>query len=154
MTTSTYHPWRELDGVLRAMRLSPIANVSRTRSGHAAENHAEATWRPAVDISETDEAYRIALEVAGVAPEDVEISVHAGALKNTGERVAAVTKEGQEERSHRSERAIGKFSRSFTLPENADAEQIDANAQHGVITLTVAKRQAATPRKISVASTG
>lgn len=152
MTTSTYHPWRELEGVLRAMRLSPIANVSRTQSGTTAENHADATWRPAVDISETDEAYRIALEVAGVAPEDVEISVHDGVLKVAGERLAAAAEGGQDERSHRSERAVGKFSRSFTLPENADAEQIDANAQHGVITLTVAKRQAPTPRKISVAT--
>jgi HSP20 family protein len=57
-----------------------------------------------------------------------------------------------EERSgyHRLERAKGTFSRRFTLPDTADAEQINANLENGVLEIVINKKKAVQPRKITI----
>ena len=105
-------------------------------------------WLPAVDVRERDDAYQVEVELPAMSPEDVSITFREGVLTITGERKGADA--AQNETVHRTERRFGKFTRSFRLPQDADEDAIDAKADRGVITVTVAKREQAKPRQIEV----
>lgn len=132
MSIVHWNPWREFDSLFP----------------RAAEAAARSEWLPPVDITETEQGYRIDMEIPAVAAEDVDVSVKDGLLTVSGERKSqAETGEGK---PHRVERRWGRFSRSFRLPENVDDASIDARVKDGVLYLTVAKKQKAQPRKIAV----
>jgi HSP20 family protein len=94
-------------------------------------------WTPAVDISETDSKYLIRAELPAMKKEDVNITVDDRLLTIAGERKQRF--EDENEKSHRVETVYGSFSRSFTLPDNADVNAIRAESSDGVITVHVAK---------------
>jgi HSP20 family protein len=97
-------------------------------------------WAPSVDISETDSEYLIRAELPAVKKEDVQITVDEGTLTISGERKQKT--EEKTEKMHRVESVYGKFSRSFSLPDNADAANIRAESKDGVITVHVTKTKA------------
>jgi len=101
-------------------------------------------WTPSVDISETDAEYLIRADLPAVKKEDIQVTFDEGMLTISGER-RQMTEEKQE-KSHRVETAYGKFSRSFSLPDNVDAANIRAESKDGVITVHVAKIKVA-PKK-------
>ncbi|MDN5939284.1 MAG: Hsp20/alpha crystallin family protein, partial [Salinisphaera sp.] len=88
-------------------------------------------WVPAVDVTETKDDYRIAADVPGVDPKDIDITVDDGVLTLKGER-AAVSEE-KTNASRRIERRAGSFVRRFHLPDGADAEHIEAKVEQGVL---------------------
>jgi HSP20 family protein len=136
MSIVHWNPWREFDDLFTRV------------AGVPGESLARSEWLPAVDITETDEEYRIDVEIPAVAVADVDVSVKDGVLTVAGERNAeTVSGEG---RRHRVERRSGRFSRSFRLPENVDAETIRANARDGVLYLVIAKQEQPGPRRIEV----
>ena len=90
-----------------------------------------ASWTPAVDVFEDKDHVRITVEVPGVNPDDIKISLEQNTLTIGGEK-KQVTEENTE-RVHRYERAYGSFTRRFTLPSTVDAERIEARAEHGVL---------------------
>jgi HSP20 family protein len=92
---------------------------------------------PAVDIAETDTAFRITAELPGMMKEDVDISVSQGRLTIKGEK--REEREEKEKGYYLSERRYGTFQRSFQLPGQADADRIEAKFDNGVLTLTVPK---------------
>ena len=94
-------------------------------------------WTPSVDISETDAEFLIRAELPAVKKEDVHITVDDRMLTISGERRQKF--EEKKEKSHRVETVYGKFSRTFTLPDNADSDSIRADASEGVITVHIAK---------------
>jgi HSP20 family protein len=98
-------------------------------------------WNPRVDISETDDSYLIKADVPGVAKDDLKLSVEDGVLTVQGERHQEQREENR--RYHRIERSYGSFSRSFTLPADADAAAVKAVAADGQLTVTVAKKPSA-----------
>ena len=101
-------------------------------------------WTPTVDISETDTEYLIRAELPAVKKEDVRITVDEHMLTIEGERKQRF--EDKNEKSHRVESVYGAFSRSFSLPDNADVNAIRADAKEGVITVHVTKTKVE-PRK-------
>lgn len=105
----------------------------------------EAGWLPAVDITETADAWELAAELPGIAPEQVKIAVEGRSLVFSGEKLPTV--EGM---ASRRERVFGSFRRSFTLPETAETEAISAAYTHGVLTIRVPKAAKAQPREIPV----
>ena len=105
-------------------------------------------WLPAIDVRESNDAYRVDVELPAVAPEDVEVSCKDGLLTISGERKHE--RENSDERVHRSERLFGRFARSFRLPDDADQDSIEATAAQGVVTISVAKRENARARSIEV----
>ena len=105
-------------------------------------------WLPAIDVRESNDAYRVDVELPAVAPEDVEVSCKDGLLTISGERKQE--RENGDERVHRSERLFGRFARSFRLPDDADQDSIEATAAQGVVTISVAKRENARARSIEV----
>lgn len=113
----------------------------------ASENLARSAWLPPVDISETEDAYQIEIEIPAVAGDDVSVSVKDGVLSVTGERKFEKEIEGKR---HRVERRFGKFTRSFRLPENVDEESISATSEAGLLRLVISKREVEGPRMIEV----
>ena len=109
---------------------------------------AGASWVPPVDIFEDASAIRIDVEVPGVSPDDVKISLENNLLTISGTKQQNV--EEHSERVHRYERTYGSFERSFTLPSTVDAQNIKANYEHGVLTVTLPKVEKARPRQIEV----
>ncbi len=101
-------------------------------------------WSPSVDISETDAEYLIRADLPAVKKEDVSILVDEGMLTISGERRQQF--DDKTAKAHRVETVYGKFSRSFTLPDNVDAANIRAESKDGVITVHVAKVKVA-PKK-------
>ena len=105
-------------------------------------------WRPAVDIKEESDRFLILADLPGVDPKEIEITMEDGALSIKGERAS----EKQEEREgfKRVERVRGTFYRRFSLPDTADAENIEARGKDGVLEISVPKQEKLKPRKISV----
>lgn len=105
-------------------------------------------FSPAFEVKETNESFVLRADLPGVADKDIDISLHNSVLTVSGNRSAEERKEGETYALY--ERQYGSFSRSFSLPDTADGEKIDAKLDAGVLTLTIGKRIEAKPRKISV----
>ncbi len=105
-------------------------------------------WVPAVDIKEVKDAYEVVADVPGVEPKDIDVSLDDGVLTVKGERKSESKDEG--EGYTRTERTYGSFYRRFTLPDTADADNISAKTEHGVLKLRIPKKEKAMPKKISV----
>jgi len=107
-----------------------------------------ATFAPQFEVKETAENFIVRADVPGVKEADIDLSVHNGVLSVSGTRSAEDRTEGESYYVY--ERQYGSFSRSFALPETADAERIEAKLDGGVLTLTIGKRVEARPRKIEL----
>ena len=103
---------------------------------------------PPVDIYEDEHSIQLKLEVPGVDEKDFDIKVENNVLTISGER--KFEKEEKEENFHRVERRYGSFSRSFTLPNTVEADSIQADCDHGVLKIRLAKRAEAKPKQIKV----
>ena len=98
-------------------------------------------WMPKLDLSETKDAYVAKLEVPGVEPKEMNVSVRDGLLVMTGEKTRE--KEEKNEKLHRVERAWGAFTRTIPLPGPVDTEKTTAAFKDGVLTVTLPKTAAA-----------
>ena len=112
-------------------------------------------WVPAMDVAERGDAYLVYAELPGVNPESVDIRFEQNVLTVRGTKPASfdVANEG-ELRVFAAERVHGSFERAIRLPEYVDAERIEATFDHGLLTVTVPKAQAAQPRKIAIKGVG
>jgi len=109
---------------------------------------ATSEWTPAVDIKEEAERYVITADVPGVDPKVIDITMENGVLSIKGERTSEAAQERQGYK--RVERVSGGFYRRFSLPDTVDSEAISASSSHGVLEVTIPKKQAVKPRRISV----
>ena len=103
---------------------------------------------PAFEVKETNEAFVLKADIPGVAESDVDIAVHNNILTISGTRNAEERKEGDSFALY--ERQYGSFSRSFSLPDTADGERVEAKLENGVLALTIWKKAEAKPRKIAL----
>ncbi|MBL7912699.1 MAG: Hsp20/alpha crystallin family protein [Bacteroidia bacterium] len=94
---------------------------------------------PSVNIKEREQDFKIDLAVPGMDKKDFKIEVENEVLTVSGERKEEKSEEN--ENITRREFHYGSFKRSFTLPETADAEKINANYKDGLLSLTVGKRE-------------
>jgi len=105
--------------------------------------------RPAIDVSESDAAYVVTLDVPGVTREDVKVSIAGRRVSVVAEaRATEAPAAGAEapastERPILRERAVASYARSFTLPSEIDQSASQAKLDNGVLTLTLTKRQPA-----------
>ena len=111
------------------------------------------TWSPAVDVRESQNELVLQFELAGITPEQIELTTDNGVLTVRGEKREA-RKENEESQYHLVDRSYGAFSRSFQLPKNLDESKIDATFEHGVLTVRIPKAAGALPRKIAVSVQG
>ena len=107
-------------------------------------------FSPAFDVKETENAYVFKADVPGVKESDIEVTLTGNRLTINGERNEE--KEEKGETYYSCERKYGSFTRSYTLPEGADAEHIHADLKSGVLTVAVPKLAAVQPKTIPVKS--
>jgi HSP20 family protein len=105
-------------------------------------------WFPAVDIYEDKDNLLVRAELPGMKKEDIEISLHEGFLTLSGERKAQEKQEGAE--TYRSERWLGRFHRTISLPCSVVADKINATYTDGILTVTLPKAEEAKPKQIPV----
>ena len=133
-------------------RLDHLLGVSRTLCPQWAEEErvGRAPWRPNADISETEKEFLIRAELPAVRKEDVKVTFDAGIVTIHGERRR---EQGEQTQTyHRVESVCGRFSRSFSLPENVAADAIRCESRDGVLTVRIPKVQPEIrqPRQIPV----
>lgn len=107
---------------------------------------------PRVDISDGEEAIYLSVEVPGIDKDQLKIEVNKRVLTLSGEKQAE--KEDKDAGIYRSERVYGAFKRSFTLPDEVDAENIVARTENGVLRITLPKKPEAKPKLISIGNGG
>jgi HSP20 family protein len=111
-------------------------------------NRQVSAFVPAFEVKETNDAFVLKGDIPGVAEPNLDIAVHNNVLTVSGHRPAEERKEGDSYALY--ERQYGSFTRSFSLPDTADGERVEAKLEAGVLTLTIWKRSEAKPRKIAV----
>jgi HSP20 family protein len=105
-------------------------------------------WSPSVDIYETENELVLKADVPDVDLKDIDVRVENQTLTIAGERKFEKTDSGKG--YHRIERNYGNFVRSFAVPNAFDTDHINASYRNGVLSVTLAKKEAAKPRQIKV----
>ncbi|MGA8010435.1 MAG: Hsp20/alpha crystallin family protein [Thiomonas sp.] len=118
-------------------------------AGKSAADVEFTVWSPRVDISEAPQAFTIKAEIPGVNKDEVKVNVDNGVLTISGERKQE--KEEKDKTFHRIERHYGSFSRSFSLPDNADGAATKATFKDGMLNLEIPKKDGAAPKVIEIA---
>jgi len=111
-----------------------------------------AEWLPATDILEYGDRFELYVDLPGVDPKAVEITLGNGVLTLSGERTRLVHEEKEEPQVRRSERGRGRFYRHFILPDTVDKEHVVARGHDGVLEIRIPKQAKAQPRRIKVAA--
>ena len=147
MTRLTRTPNRNLNSLQNEIdRVFDRFFPSREQTQESSSSRA--VWRPQMDLTETDESYRLHLDMPGMSKDELKISYQDNELVVSGERKSTHTDEDEE--FVRVERSFGQFRRSFTLPRTVDADNIDATYDNGVLTVTVPKTEKVKPRQIEI----
>lgn len=110
-----------------------------------------AEWvAPRSDASSVEDSYEINVELPGVKPEDVDVSVHGNNITVRGEKHFEREEKGRT--FFFSEREYGAFQRTFRLPGDADNDNIDAEFRNGVLCLKIARNTTKQPtgKKVKV----
>jgi len=103
---------------------------------------------PSVDLSETDDALQLRMDVPGLKANEINIEVSGNTIRISGEH-----KEEKEEKGktfHRIERRSGSFTRALTLPAPVKEDKVTAETSDGVLTITLPKTEAAKTHKVCV----
>jgi HSP20 family protein len=98
-------------------------------------------WTPVLDFSETKDSFLMKMEVPGIDPKDIKISLQDHVLTISGERKKE--EEEKDERFYRLERSYGAFTRSIRLPMPVDERKVNAVFKNGVLTISIPKAEAA-----------
>ncbi len=103
----------------------------------------EPLLKPQLDVGGTEKEYLITVELPGVDDKDISVELHDDALIIHGEKKYEHKDEDKEKGYYRMERSYGSFKRILALPEDADAESIQANHTNGVLTIHIARKEPA-----------
>jgi HSP20 family protein len=138
--TARWYPFRELDELYERMN-------HLWETGVGAEG-APDRWVPLADIKETDDAYTIEMHLPGVKKPDIDIEVNGRELTVSGE----IKEKERAGILRRRTRKVGEFTYSVTLPMQIEAENIKADLDGGVLTITIPKSQKVKSRHMTVGS--
>jgi HSP20 family protein len=101
-------------------------------------------FSPRVNMSETEKAYNLSVELPGMEPNDIDISLADNMLTISGEKKAE--KEEKNKRYYRVERSYGSFQRRIPLPTEVIGDQIEATFKNGVLSIEIPKSEEAQKR--------
>lgn len=105
---------------------------------------------PLINLTEDKNNYYVRAELPGVKAEELDIQATANNIAISGER--KITAEGEGARYHRREREAGSFSRMIGLPGDINSDKVDAKLENGILTVVIAKAEAAKPKQITIKS--
>jgi HSP20 family protein len=131
--------------------VDPLANLRLFEDAFTrmlSEPRASRPWSPPVDIFETDNELILQADLPDVGLQDIDVRVENQTLTLKGER--KFQQQGAERGYHRIERSYGQFVRTFAVPNTFDTEKVAAEYRNGVLTVKLAKKEAAKPRQIKV----
>jgi HSP20 family protein len=117
------------------------------RSGFDRTGQLFTEWSPALDLYQSGDHLVALVELPGMRKEDIDISLHDGTLTISGERKR---ESNNGENAQRTERYVGTFRRSITLPTQVDASKVGATYQDGILKVTLPKAEEAKPKQIQV----
>ncbi len=115
------------------------------RMSEAMDRGAFGSWHPALEVSESNGEFHVHADLPGLKPEDVKVEVTGDTLTIHGERKSE--HEDRSGRTYRSERQYGEFYRSILLPEGANADQVKAQFNNGVLEISVPVPEAKSNRR-------
>jgi HSP20 family protein len=143
MTLVRWDPARELDTLQ-----SDVNRLFDAFFGGREANAAMRRWVPAMDLVETDDHLVLKADLPGLDQGDVEIEVKDNVLTVSGER--RTEQEGSSNGYHRVERSYGRFSRSLSLPQGVDADQVQAEFDKGVLEVRIPKPAERKPHRVQI----
>lgn len=110
----------------------------------------ETSFRPNVDIVETDSAVCVCFDVPGIDPDSIALSITGNMLRIQGARGACQKTEESGSQVHLTERKTGIFDRSIPMPTAVLADQIEASAKNGVLSVTLQKPEPEAAQSIKI----
>ena len=140
MAIIRWDPFRELSNM--------DDQFNRLWRGLAEGRGRQESWLPAVDVFDQPDAVVLKAELAGMNPDDIDISVEDNVLTIKGER--KFEEKVDEERYYRIERRFGSFQRSLALPQGVKPEDISASYDDGILEVRVPKAEQEQPKRIQV----
>jgi len=145
MSIVRYDPFRDLRTLQEEVNRLFSNNLTHSFGD---EGIGRGAWSPTVDIYENKDQIVLEAELPGMSREDFELTVENNVITLRGER--HFEKKDEADNYHRVERAYGAFTRSFTLPQTVSGEGATAEYQHGVLRVTLPKREEAKARRIEI----
>jgi HSP20 family protein len=142
--------WDPFGDVSTFIRLMPNPAAGWPRVGDDGNGAKKLDWSPFSDISETDKEYVIRIDLPAVKKEDVKVTLDQGVISISGERKQSIS--GKDEKFHRVESFYGNFERSFSLPDNVNADAVSCDSKDGILTVHIPKIEVKkhTPKQITV----
>jgi HSP20 family protein len=141
--------YRDPTGLFGLQRLNRILDEAFSSAAFPEQgNVITSTLFAPTDVSEDENALNISMELPGVEPDDVRLSLENNTLTIRGEKRQQIDENS--ERVHRFERIYGVFERTFVLPNTVDADKIEARFENGVLLVRIPKAERARPREIRV----
>ena len=140
-----YDPFREFATLQD--RMNRLFRDPRVSEGHD-ESLTTTAFAPPVDVYEDEHNITLKIEVPGIDEKDIDVRVENNTLTVHGER--KFEKEEKEENYRRVERQYGSFTRTFTLPNTVETENVSATYDKGVLKVKLAKKAEAKPKQIKV----
>jgi HSP20 family protein len=134
----SWDPFRELDDLHQRM--------SRLLESNVGDVPGVAGWVPAVDVEENDEAFVVEAELPGVKRDDVSVELQDNELRIHGE----IKERERTGILRRQTRRTGQFDYRVTLPQEVDADNVEANLRDGVLRVQVRKAEQTKPRRIEI----
>lgn len=144
MAILRWDPWGEVAALQRDV------NELLTRSVGSRTRPMAGPIVPPIDAYSTEQGIVVKMDVPGVDPASIDVSVQEGVLTVSGERTTDV--EVHEEAWLRRERSLGAFERTFTLPEGTNPDSISASFDHGVLELRIPQPPEQQPRRIKISA--
>ena len=135
-------PWTELAGLHR-----DLDSIFGRVFGDTGSRQSIDSWAPAADVWREGDKWMLSMVLPGVSPDKVEIDVAGRTLRVRGERIANETSKPE---PMVSEISYGRFERELALPEDIDAEHVQATYRHGMLELVLPLSEGAKPRRIEV----
>ena len=141
---SAWDPFRIMESMLE---WDPFSSLAPSFGTGVAQS-----YMPRFDVKETQDRYTFTADLPGIKEDDLNISLTGNRLVISGKREAEESKE--EGQYHLYERSYGTFSRSFSLPEGVNPDEVTANLKDGVLTVTVGKKPEVQPKRIQLGVNG
>ena len=138
-----FEPWSDL-----RREIDRLFDSALTGTGLGSDTRSQ--YVPAMDIEESSDRIRLTLEVPGVSPEDLHVTVENNLLTVSGEKRFRRDSDGGRRGSQLLERRYGRFQRSVMLPESVEADAIAAHFENGVLTVELPKSARSRRRTISI----
>ncbi|MFL3004827.1 MAG: Hsp20/alpha crystallin family protein [Candidatus Neomarinimicrobiota bacterium] len=105
-------------------------------------------WKPEIDIKESDNLFQIKADIPGLTKKDIKVSLKGDQLTISGEREKI--SDNENDHYHYRERSIGKFKRSFNLPESINKDKIQASFKNGILSIELEKHEEIEPKEMEI----